>query len=202
MSFQAIIGTLASIVSIVGGVVAIISAVSKEPIFTRLWQQQPRRESQPALQPSPSLAKPMEKVAPSTQKVPPGRWKLGLSYGVISGILAVLILIPALASYQHTNFIIYNAFIFLAFSAWGILSIADGLLPSRVSGSVLSAAIAGGMLGAFIFLASLISDFFMQQTISGVDVLYFVLFGVTPFIISVLFGLVGRYLYKRVQVSQ
>ena len=197
MGFQAVISTIASLVAIVGGVLGIISALSKEPVFTRLWQHQPRIKSQPSLQPLPSLSTPIERVVPSTHAVdqsrqilPPSRVKPGIVYGLVSGVLVLLILLGTQEAHPY-----------LTISALVILSIFDGLLPSRRSGSVISAGIAGGILGIFLILDDVFYAIVTHQVWSTGDlVLGFAIFSVPSFIVSTLFGLLGRYLYKRLQV--
>ncbi len=203
MSFQEFVSTTASIVAIVGGVLGIISTFSKNPVFTRFWQgRRATSQTSPVAQPSSVLSKPVLKATPSSgaqkqppQSLPTNRLKLGLIYGVISGVLCVLIMmsIPVFGQTQSSTYIQ------LAFSALVILSIAAGLLPSRVSGSVLSAIIAGGLLGLFGTLTA-----GLTPTDKGLYydlVAAFALFGVPPFILSTLSGLLGRHLYKKSQVS-
>ncbi|MGZ3628410.1 MAG: zinc-ribbon domain-containing protein [Ktedonobacteraceae bacterium] len=208
MSFQAIIGTIASIVSIVGGVLGIISAVSKEPVFTRFWQHQSRTKLQPELKSSPSFSTPFERVTPSArpesqsrQMSPPSRLKPGIVFGLITGGLAFLILIGLQALYLMSYSPTYA---FFAFIGLGMLSVVAGLLSSRTSGSLRSAVIAGGILGLFSFLAGVFSNFFLSTSSpsgSADYVLVSLVFLCVPaFIVSILFGLLGRYLHKKLQV--
>jgi hypothetical protein len=130
----------------------------------------------------------------------PGRLKPGIAYGLVLGVLAILKLLGLQAlSLQRGSQVD-----FLVVSGSGGLSIAAGVLPSRASGSLLSAGIAGGILGVCSFLTivfySLLNPHIVSTGNASIWLLFLAVFGVPPFI-SVLFGVVGRYLHKRSRVS-
>ena len=204
MGFQAIISTIATIVSIVGGVIGIISALSKEPVFLRFWQRQASQQAPAVVPPAPGLSKPLGERASAPhvleqtqQSLPASRVKIGIVYGVVLGVLSISIIIGAQAVYLQSYSSIPAVF---AYSGMGMLSIAAGLLPSRVSGSLLSSAIAGAILGGVSFFAVIIDTLLLYLPFSSF--LGFVLFGVLPFLISLLFGLLGRYLHNKLQANR
>jgi hypothetical protein len=194
MRFEVVISTIASIVAIVGGVLGIISSLSKEPVFLRFWKRQASRQAPAVLQPSPVLSKPVEEAAPSPvvqeqthQILPVNRFKLGIVYGLVLGVLSILIVI-GIAVLGFSD-IIFTVSVLIGL---GVLSIVAGLFPSRASGSLLSGGIAGGILGLFSFLTfDIVSE---TRTLLG-----FAIFGVLPFTVSLLFGLLGRNLHKKFQ---
>lgn len=117
----------------------------------------------------------------------------GLGYGLVAGGLSVAIRVY-IASFtlslgdsdtpQLTQIAVF------------ILSLVTGILSSRASGSLLSSTIAGGMfalwaLAGYIFAGPFNSDVLIPSNIN------FLIYGIVPFLISVLSGLLGRYLYKR-----
>src|SRR5215831_4209176 len=114
MNFQTILSTIATIVSIVGGVIGIMSALSKEPVFLRFWQRQASREAPPVVQPAPVLSQPIgEATAPPIvqeqphQRVPVTRIRVGIVYGLVVSGLSILIIIGIQAIYaQYTSSIL------------------------------------------------------------------------------------------------
>lgn len=173
--------------------------------------RQATSQTPPVSQPSSTLSKPVLDVIPSAgaqEQIrpisPTNRLKPGLIYGVISSVLSVLILIGTQALNQPRIFLVTPLWVVLSIV---ILSIVAGLLPSRASGSLTSAGIAGGILGLSLFLTDVIDVLVTQQNIRGDYPVggslagWFVLLVVPVFIISVLFGLLGRYLHKRSQIS-
>lgn len=128
----------------------------------------------------------------------PNQSRAGLIYGVVLGILA-LIAAPVLYNlYVQTQ--AYALIGFLQVCTFAIFSILAGVLPSRASGSVKSAAMAGGLLGLGTCLGSIIGDS-TDLIQGGVWIGVVVVFGGGILIISLVFGLLGRYLYRRSHVS-
>lgn len=204
MSFQAILSTIATMVSIVGGVIGIISALSKEPVFLRFWQRQASRQAPAVVPPAPVSSQSVGEgaLAPHVREQPQqivsvSRVRIGIVYGVVVDVLAILIIIGAVAVSFELPYTISTA---LAYLAMGMLSVAAGLFPSRTSGSLLSSAIAGGMLGGVSFLTLIIGILIFY--LSYPFLLAFVMFGVLPFLISLLFGLLGRFLHNKLQVRR
>lgn len=145
------------------------------------------------------MSTPRERVAPpppARQMLSPARLQLGIIYGFALGVLAIFVLLGLQALYLQVR-----SLGFLAYVALGALSIAAGVLPSRASGSLLSAVIAGGILGVFSFLTVAFYSLLNPQIVStgnaSIWLILFAVFGVSPFIVSVLSGVLGCYLHKR-----
>lgn len=206
MSFQSILSTVATIVSIVGGVIGIISALSKEPIFLRFWQRQAARQALPSPAIVPPASVPSQSVGEGVavshvreqtqQIVHVSPVRVGIVYGVVVDVLAILIIIGVVAVSSGLTYIISTG---LAYLGIGMLSVVAGLLPARTSGSLLASIIAGGMLGGVGFLTVSISILIFYLSYSFL--LAFVMFGVLPFLISLLFGLLGRFLHNKLQTK-
>src|SRR6185312_7665452 len=98
MSFQEFVSTTASIVAIVGGVIAIYSTFSKVPVFSRFWQRQATSETLPVRKATPSSGAQKQ----TRQILATNRLKLALIYGVMSGVLSVLTLLGGIALSQQT----------------------------------------------------------------------------------------------------
>ena len=85
------------------------------------------------------------------------RLQAGIVYGLVSGALAIVILLGF-----QTLYLQEPSFAIVGYMSLGVLSIASGVLSSRASGSLLSAAIAGGILGIYSFLTCLSIHSFVQ----------------------------------------
>jgi TIR domain len=129
---------------------------------------------------------------PRKAEVPSSRLKPGIVYGLVSGVLAALIGLGIDVFYAQTG----NAQLLpvLGVIGVGVSSIVAGVLSARASGSVLSAVIAGGILVLFIFLTLVVIDI-------GIA-LDAILLYLVPFFFSILFGLIGQFLHKGLQVPQ
>jgi hypothetical protein len=128
-----------------------------------------------------------------------GIWQSGLIYGLVMGSLSVLLLLGLQALYLQTR---AGWLGFLELAGLSLLSAGAGLLPSRGSGSLLSSAIAGSILGLIHLLTALLYlRYELELNRVSVDIggwfFTFLVFGALPFGISMVFGWLGCHLHKR-----
>ena len=140
MSPLEIINLIASIVTIVGGVIAIVRAIgSRQPAV----QPSGRAPDIPPPSPAPSEATgtPMPPPPPLSR----GRIAVGWAYGLILSIPAIVILAGGDALTRADNSTFAGVF---AIAALGVLFIVSGLLPARQSGSLASGVLSAAILAA------------------------------------------------------
>ena len=134
-----------------------------------------------------------EASSKQSRKVLPGnRLKYGIIYGLVAGASALLILLGINAFYSGTGNL--QLLPVLGIIGAAVPCAVAGVLSSRASGSVLSATIAGGIL--MVLSALMLGLIDGSNGGSSIGVLSPVLL-----IFTVLFGLVGQFLYKGPKVS-